>query len=85
MFKGFISHLGKNSTLMQTHNKLFIPLQLRGAPYKVNVIGASYPNRVVVNGEGLRGGLYGQNLDFRIDTRKAGAGERVFQNMNFEM
>ena len=54
--------------------KLF---QLRGAPYKVNVIGASYPNRVVVNGEGLRGGLYGQNLDFRIDTRKAGAGEWV--------
>jgi len=49
--------------------------QLRGAPYKVNVIGASYPNRVVVNGEGLKGCLYGHNLDFRIDTRKAGAGE----------
>ncbi|XP_059143816.1 filamin-B-like, partial [Physella acuta] len=49
--------------------------QLRGAPYKVNVIGASYPNRVVVNGEGLKGGLLGSNLDFRIDTRRAGPGE----------
>ncbi|KAH9509019.1 hypothetical protein Btru_048615 [Bulinus truncatus] len=49
--------------------------QLRGAPYKVNVIGASYPNRVVVNGEGLKGGLFGDSLDFKIDTRKAGPGE----------
>ncbi|KAK0041431.1 filamin-C-like isoform X2 [Biomphalaria pfeifferi] len=49
--------------------------QLRGAPYKVNVIGASYPNRVIVNGEGLKGGLMGNSLDFRIDTRKAGPGE----------
>ncbi|GFR83464.1 filamin-A [Elysia marginata] len=49
--------------------------QLRGAPYKVNVIGASYPDRVIVTGEGLRGGLLGQSLDFRIDTKKAGPGE----------
>uniref|UniRef100_A0A0B7AH03 Filamin n=1 Tax=Arion vulgaris TaxID=1028688 RepID=A0A0B7AH03_9EUPU len=49
--------------------------QLRGAPYKVNVIGASYPDRVVVNGDGLKGGLLGHTLGFNIDTRKAGPGE----------
>ncbi|XP_052216529.1 filamin-B-like isoform X2 [Dreissena polymorpha] len=49
--------------------------QLRGSPYKVNVIGAFYPNRVVVSGEGLRGGILGQRIDVVIDTRKAGPGE----------
>ncbi|XP_070173160.1 filamin-A-like isoform X2 [Littorina saxatilis] len=49
--------------------------QLRGSPYKVNVIGAFYPNRVGVSGEGLKGGLLGRDLEIRIDTRKAGPGE----------
>ena len=58
------------------------PNQLRGAPYKVNVIGASYPDRVIVTGEGLRGGLLGQSLDFRIDTKKAGPGRNSFHSVN---
>nr|KAG5688121.1 hypothetical protein BaRGS_007580 [Batillaria attramentaria] len=48
--------------------------QLRGSPYKVNVIGAFYPNKVMVSGEGLKGGLLGRDLEVRIDTRKAGPG-----------
>ena len=40
----------------------------------MNVIGAFYPNKVVVSGEGLKGGLLGRDLDIRIDTRKAGPG-----------
>lgn len=49
--------------------------QLRGSPYKVNVIGAFYPNKVIVSGEGLKGGNLGRKMDVRIDTRKAGPGE----------
>ena len=52
--------------------------QLRGSPYKVNVIGAFYPNKVIVGGEGLKGGLLGRDLDIRIDTRKAGPGNNIF-------
>ncbi|XP_067668832.1 filamin-A-like isoform X1 [Haliotis asinina] len=48
---------------------------VKGAPFKVNVIGAFYPNKVAVTGEGLKGGLLGRDLDIRIDTRKAGPGE----------
>ncbi|XP_060571832.1 filamin-A-like isoform X3 [Ruditapes philippinarum] len=47
--------------------------QLRGSPYKVNVIGAFYPNRVVVNGVG--GAILGREMNVGIDTRKAGPGE----------
>ncbi|XP_056004559.1 filamin-A-like isoform X4 [Ostrea edulis] len=49
--------------------------QLRGSPYKVNVIGTFYPNKVTVSGEGLRGGILGRSMDVAIDTRKAGPGE----------
>ncbi|XP_046560616.1 filamin-C-like isoform X2 [Haliotis rubra] len=49
--------------------------QVKGAPFKVNVIGAFYPNKVAVTGEGLKGGLLGRDLDIRIDTRKAGPGK----------
>ncbi|XP_078312685.1 filamin-C-like isoform X3 [Crassostrea virginica] len=49
--------------------------QLRGAPYKVNVIGTFYPQKVSVTGEGLRGGILGRPMDIAIDTRKAGPGE----------
>ena len=51
--------------------------QLRGSPYKVNIIGAFYPNRVVVGGEGIRGGLLGTRMDVFIDTRKAGPGNTL--------
>ncbi|KAL4220761.1 hypothetical protein ACF0H5_021155 [Mactra antiquata] len=47
--------------------------QLRGSPYKVNVIGAFYPNRVVVSGVG--GAILGREMNVGIDTRKAGPGE----------
>lgn len=40
----------------------------------MNVIGAVHPDKVVVSGEGLKGGLLGRDLDVRIDTRKAGPG-----------
>ena len=53
--------------------------QLRGSPYKVNVIGAFYPNKVIVSGEGIQGGILGREIDVRIDTRKAGPG---IDNMN---
>lgn len=56
--------------------------QLRGSPYKVNVIGAFYPNRVVVSGEGLRGGQLGVRMDVLIDTRKAGPGNAFLQIHN---
>ncbi|XP_050389012.1 filamin-B isoform X3 [Patella vulgata] len=49
--------------------------QLKGSPYKVNITGAFYPNRVEVSGEGLKGGMMGDDIDVRIDTRKAGPGE----------
>ncbi|XP_062567856.1 filamin-C-like isoform X1 [Saccostrea cucullata] len=49
--------------------------QLRGSPYKVNVMGTFYPNKVNVSGEGLRGGILGRSMDVAIDTRKAGPGE----------
>ncbi|XP_061194598.1 filamin-A-like isoform X4 [Saccostrea echinata] len=49
--------------------------QLRGSPYKVNVVGTFYPNKVNVSGEGLRGGILGRSMDVAIDTRKAGPGE----------
>lgn len=48
--------------------------QLRGSPYKVNVIPACHPQKVIVSGEGLKGGMLGREIDVRIDTRKAGAG-----------
>ncbi|KAL8594779.1 hypothetical protein ACOMHN_047497 [Nucella lapillus] len=54
---------------------------LHGSPFKVNVIGAFYPNKVVVSGMGLNGGMLGQDLDVRIDTRKAGPGELTAQCM----
>lgn len=46
--------------------------QLRGSPYKVNVIGAFYPNRVAVSGVG--GAILGREMNVGIDTRKAGPG-----------
>ncbi|XP_034327974.2 filamin-A isoform X1 [Magallana gigas] len=49
--------------------------QLRGSPYKVNVIGTFYPQKVSVSGEGLRGGILGRPMDVAIDTRRAGPGE----------
>lgn len=43
----------------------------------MNIIGAFYPNKVIVSGEGLKGGLLGRDLDIRIDTRKAGPGKTL--------
>lgn len=52
--------------------------QLRGSPYKVNVIGTFYPQKVSVSGEGLRGGILGRPMDVAIDTRRAGPGRWKF-------
>ncbi|XP_060073080.1 filamin-C-like [Ylistrum balloti] len=49
--------------------------QLKGSPYKVNVIGAFFPHKVSVTGEGLKGGIMGKTSDVYIDVRKAGPGE----------
>ncbi|XP_021372143.1 filamin-A-like isoform X2 [Mizuhopecten yessoensis] len=49
--------------------------QLKGSPYKVNVIGAFFPHKVSVTGEGLKGGILGRTSDVMIDVRKAGPGE----------
>ncbi|KAK3589648.1 hypothetical protein CHS0354_015146 [Potamilus streckersoni] len=49
--------------------------QLRGSPYKVNIIGAFYPNKVTVSGDGLMGGILGKEQNILIDTRRAGPGE----------
>ncbi|XP_069103436.1 filamin-B-like isoform X3 [Argopecten irradians] len=49
--------------------------QLKGSPYKVNVIGAFFPHKVSVTGEGLKGGVMGKTSDVLIDVRKAGPGE----------
>lgn len=38
------------------------------------MIGAFYPNKVTVTGEGLSGGIAGRSLNVTIDTRKAGPG-----------
>lgn len=54
--------------------------QLRGSPFKVNVINAHYPQKVVVSGEGLKGGVMGRDINVIIDTRKAGPGQEMFHS-----
>ncbi|KAL3847647.1 hypothetical protein ACJMK2_018549 [Sinanodonta woodiana] len=49
--------------------------QLRGSPYKVNIIGAFFPNKVTVSGDGLQSGIMGKEQNILIDTRRAGPGE----------
>jgi hypothetical protein len=45
------------------------------SPYRVNIGMCSDPSKVIVSGEGLKGGVFGQDLKVFIDTRGAGPGE----------
>lgn len=49
--------------------------QVGESPYKVNVGMTTDPAKVVVSGEGIKSGVYGQEIKAIIDTRRAGPGE----------
>ena len=53
--------------------------QIRGSPFKVNVLPAMNPNqsasRVICSGDGLKMGILGKEIKCFIDTRHAGPGE----------
>ena len=49
--------------------------QVGDSPYKVNVGMNTDPQKVVVSGEGIKMGVYGQDIKALIDTRRAGPGE----------
>jgi filamin len=53
--------------------------QIRGSPFKVNVLPNTNPNhsasRVICSGDGLRIGVIGKEIKCLIDTRGAGPGE----------
>jgi filamin len=49
--------------------------QIGESPYKVNVGMSSDPSKVIVSGEGIRMGVFGQEIKAIIDTRRAGPGE----------
>ena len=48
--------------------------QVRGSPFKVNVVAASDASKVVCTGEGLKVGIMGKEIKSVIDTRRAGPG-----------
>ena len=49
--------------------------QIGESPYKVNIGMNSDPQKVVVSGEGIKAGMFGQEIKALIDTRRAGPGE----------
>ena len=49
--------------------------QIGDSPYKVNVGMNSDPAKVIVSGEGIKMGVFGQEIKAIIDTRRAGPGE----------
>lgn len=49
--------------------------QIGGSPYKVNVGMNSNPAKVEVSGDGIKAGVFGQEIKALIDTRRAGPGE----------
>jgi filamin len=51
--------------------------QVRGSPFKVNVVPGSDASKVTCDGEGLRTGIMGREIKAIIDTRKAGPGEII--------
>ncbi len=52
--------------------------QVRGSPFKVNVVAASDASKVICTGEGLKVGIMGREIKSTIDTRRAGPGELPF-------
>ena len=51
--------------------------QVRGSPFKVNVVAASDASKVVCTGEGLKVGIMGKEIKSVIDTRRAGPGMKL--------
>ncbi|CAF0927406.1 unnamed protein product, partial [Didymodactylos carnosus] len=49
--------------------------QVRGSPFKINVLPAGNASKVVCTGDGLRTGVMGKEIKCLIDTRSAGPGE----------
>ncbi|CAF0909290.1 unnamed protein product [Brachionus calyciflorus] len=49
--------------------------QIGDSPYKVNIGMNSDPSKVIVSGEGIKMGVFGQDIKALIDTRRAGPGE----------
>ncbi len=48
--------------------------QVRGSPFKVNVVASSDASKVICTGEGLKVGIMGREIKSVIDTRRAGPG-----------
>jgi len=56
-------------------NIMWSDRQVRGSPFKVNVIAHSDASKVVCSGDGLKTGILGREIKSLIDTRQAGPGE----------
>lgn len=56
-------------------NVLWDGKQVAGCPISVNVIGNCDPSKVLCTGDGLKGGVLGEEIKTFIDTRRAGPGE----------
>lgn len=56
-------------------NVLWDGKQVAGCPVSVNVTGNCDPSKVLCTGDGLKGGILGQEIKCFIDTRRAGPGE----------
>jgi filamin len=74
-------HIYKCSYVPQIPGTYLIGLKWNGeqplgdSPYKVTVGMTTDPAKVVISGEGIKSGVYGQEIKALIDTRRAGPGE----------
>ena len=59
-------------------NIMWSDRQVRGSPFKVNVVASSDASKVVCTGEGLKMGIMGKEIKSVIDTRRAGPGSLIF-------
>lgn len=58
-----------------TLNVLWGGKQVAGCPITVNVVGGCDPSKVLCTGDGLKGGMLGEEIKVFIDTRRAGSAE----------
>lgn len=56
--------------------------QLKGCPLQIAVTSAADASRVICSGDGLKYGIVGQEIRSFIDTRRAGPGKKIFQDLN---
>lgn len=56
-------------------NVLWDGKQVAGCPISINIIGNCDPSKVICTGDGLKGGVLGEEIKTFIDTRRAGPGE----------